>query len=96
MRSRGLTPHPEPIPGHPELTVMYAKGKGEYFALPAAPLWNVEGAPVIIRYRLSWADRVRLLFRPNLYLSLLSFWRPLTPHRLDHELPEWVSEATGG
>ena len=56
---------PEPRQGVGE--VVFAKDQPEYEPLPA----NFDGRSVETKWRLSWRERLHILFRGNLYLTLL-------------------------
>lgn len=56
--------------------VIFAKDQSEYNDLPAVRFANGE---VITRWKLTFIERLKLLFSGNLYLHLLTFNRPLQP-----------------
>jgi hypothetical protein len=58
--------------------VMFAKDQPEYLQLPA----NTDGHLVETKWKLSWRDRLSCLLRGHLYLSFLTFGKPLQPSRL--------------
>lgn len=62
----------------PEQNVVFAKDQPEYKPLPA---FRNEGGmgEVISCWKLSFRERIRLLFTGRLWLSLAMFGRPLTP-----------------
>lgn len=62
----------------PEHNVVFAKDQPEYKPLPA---FRNEGGmgEVISCWKLSFRERIRLLFTGRLWLSLAMFGRPLTP-----------------
>ena len=59
-----------------EQNVTFAENQPEYLPLPA---FKDENGVVISCWRLSFRERLRVLFRGNIWLSLLSFNKPLTP-----------------
>lgn len=59
-------------------TVIFAKDQPEYLPLPA----NTDGTSVETCWRLTWRERIRLFLTGELYLTLLTFGRPLQPIRL--------------
>lgn len=79
-----MTPVREIVPGFEIETVTYAANQPEYIALPA---WRGDDGRVVTRWRLSWPERFRLFFTGNLWLSLLTFNRPLQPVKLDTTCP---------
>ena len=58
--------------------VVYAKDQPEYQSLPALKLDTKEGE-VISCWRLSFRERFKVLFIGNIWLSLMTFNKPLTP-----------------
>ena len=60
----------------PEQNVTYAKDQPEYGNLPA---FKDEDGVVISCWKLSFRERLRVLFRGYVWLSLHSFNKPLTP-----------------
>jgi hypothetical protein len=59
-----------------EQNCTYAENQDEYGNLPA---FKDENGVVISCWKLSFKERVRILFYGNMWLSLLSFNKPLTP-----------------
>lgn len=57
---------------------IFAKDQPEYQPLPALKLKTPEG-DVISCWELSLKERIKLLFTGKLWVSLLSFNKPLTP-----------------
>ena len=73
------------IPSLLELSqVTYAKDQPEYVLLPA---WRSPDGLVVTRWKLSWRERLRILFSGSLWLSILTFNKPLQPVRLAAEPP---------
>ena len=62
----------------PEHNVVYAKDQPEYLPLPAFKNDSREG-DVISCWQLSFTERLRILFTGKLWVSLMSFNKPLTP-----------------
>ena len=81
--------------GNPNLQkfeVMYAKDQSEYQSLPALVASN---GTAVTRWRLSLKERLRILFTGNLYLSQLTFNKPLQPQLPTVDEPEYsLGEAT--
>ena len=67
---------PESRPGVRE--VMFAEDQPEYAQLPA----NFDGRSVETKWKLSWRERLHVLFNGNLYLTVLTFGNSLQPIRL--------------
>lgn len=56
--------------------VVYAADQPEYQPLP---VWRKPGGEVISRWRLTWRERLAVLFGRDLYLEVLTFNAPLQP-----------------
>lgn len=65
--------------------VIFAKDQPEYLRLPAALVDG--GHRIITRWNLSLTERLRILFFGNLWLSVLTYGRPLQPVLLETENP---------
>lgn len=59
-----------------ECNVTFAKDQPEYNQLPA---FKDEKGEVITCWNLTFRERLRVLFKGNIWLCLLSFNQPLTP-----------------
>jgi hypothetical protein len=62
----------------PEVNTIYAKDQKEYSPLPAFLENSIQGE-VITCWKLSFIERLRILFTGRIWLALLSFNKPLTP-----------------
>jgi len=62
----------------PEANVVYAKDQEGYIPLPAHVSPTPEGH-VVTCWRLGFMERLRILFGGKLYVSLMTFHKPLTP-----------------
>jgi len=75
--------NPIEFPGH---TTVFAKDQPEYLPLPAhrgpAPKHCVTSC-----WRLSWTERLKLLFTGRIWLQTWTFGGPLQPQRLDIDKP---------
>ena len=58
--------------------VIYAKNQDDYNSLPALKLDTTEGEAISC-WKLSFFERIKLLFTGKLWLSLMCFNGPLTP-----------------
>ncbi len=58
--------------------VVFAKDQPEYLPLPALKIDSPTGE-VISCWKLSFKERVKIIFTGRVWLSLMSFNRPLTP-----------------
>lgn len=72
------------IPGIDEIKI--AEHQEEYETLPA--IVTSDGY-VISRWRLSWRERLVVLFEGNIYLSCLTFGRPVQPVILEVDSPKF-------
>ena len=61
-----------------EANVTYAENQPEYIPLPAFKLPQDDGE-CISCWQLSWGERFKILFKGKLWLSMLTFNKPLTP-----------------
>jgi hypothetical protein len=61
-----------------EANVTFAKDQPEYQPLPAFRADSQDGE-VITCWNLSFSERLRILFKGEIWLSLLTFNKPLTP-----------------
>lgn len=61
-----------------EHNVVFAENQKEYLPLPAFKNDSPHGE-VISCWKLSWVERLRILFTGKLWVELLSFNKPLTP-----------------
>jgi hypothetical protein len=64
-----------------EQNVVYAKNQPEYIPLPAFKE-NSKRGEVVSCWKLSFIERIIVLFTGRVWLSLLSFNKPLTPSLL--------------
>jgi len=61
-----------------EQNVTFAENQPEYIPLPAHKVDEPEGR-VISCWQLSFKERIKMLFSGKLWVTLLSFNKPLTP-----------------
>jgi hypothetical protein len=73
------------VPGAKLPEVVYAKDQPAYQPLPA---YRAEDGTVLTRWKLSWRERLAVLFTGNLYIWLLTFNQPLQPIQIQVEQPE--------
>jgi hypothetical protein len=74
------------IPGLFLPVTTFAKDQPEYNPLPALDCNDLEGT-VITRWRLTWWERFQIFLTGDLWLSVLTFHRPLQPVRLSTTCP---------
>ena len=61
--------------------IVFAKDQPEYSQLPALRIDSPEGE-VISCWKLNFRERIKVLFFGKIWLSLMSFNKPLTPSML--------------
>lgn len=61
----------------PQQNTVFAKDQPEYLPLPAHR--SDDGMTVTACWGMSWRERLRILWTGRVYVSLLTFGRPLTP-----------------
>jgi hypothetical protein len=79
-----LTPVSPVAPGLDLPEVVYAKDQPQYIPLPA---YRYDDGTVVTRWRLSWRERLAVLFGGSIWLTLLTFNKPLQPVMLDAKCP---------
>jgi len=62
----------------PEQNTVFAKNQPRYTPLPAFQEEGGDGV-VVSCWKLSFWDKIRVLFGANLWVSLMMFGKPLTP-----------------
>lgn len=62
-----------------EVNVTFAEDQPEYQPLPAFVDRNSPQGEVVTCWKLSFRERLRVLFKGEIWLSLMSFNKPLTP-----------------
>ncbi len=72
------------IPGLTLPEVVYAKDQPEYIPLPA---YRTDDGLVVTRWRLSWLERLRVLVSGSVWLSILTYNKPLQPVKMDASCP---------
>jgi hypothetical protein len=65
-------------------TTAYAANQPQYNPLPS---WRLEDGTVITRWRLTWRERIGVLFGGHLWLTVLTFHRKLQPVKITVECP---------
>jgi hypothetical protein len=73
------------VPGFEGEEIVFAKDQPEYIPLPALPVDSAQ--KVITRWRLSWRERLQVLFHGDVYLWVWTFRRPLQPVALETSVP---------
>jgi hypothetical protein len=76
---------PETRWGVSEIT--FAKDQPQYIPLPAL---RFQDGLVVTRWKMSWKERIQILFGSSVYLGLLTYNRPLQPIRISTSVDEVV------
>ncbi len=66
----------------------YAKSQPEYFSLPA---YKDGSGLVVMLYKPTWKERLKILFRGQIWVSIKTFNKPLQPQRIGVERPPEIS-----
>ncbi|HLX52873.1 MAG TPA: hypothetical protein VKR58_02975 [Aquella sp.] len=74
-----------PIEWNKSNNVVYAENQPEYHPLPALRKAN---GRIMICWKLTWKERIKLLFTGKLYHQVLTFNYPLQPIILSTDYPE--------
>ncbi len=74
------------IPGHDLPETIIAKDQEEYDDLPAYRYDDKEGT-VLVRWRLSWRERLSVLLTGDIYMFMFTFYKPVQPVMLQTERP---------
>ena len=77
------------VPGYELLETVYAKDQPNYKPLP---VWKQHDGTTLSRWRLTWKERLRVLFSGNVYLWILTFNQPLQPVMLQTEKPQMTND----
>ena len=78
----------EPV-DFPERNIIFAENQPEYLSLPAFKN-NSEEGEVITCWKLTFSERLRILFTGNIWVSFLTFNKPLTPSYLTTKKEEVI------
>jgi hypothetical protein len=78
----------KPIP-FPEVNTQFAKDQPEYNTLPALR-GEEDSGPVVTCWKLTFRERLRVLFTGKVWLCCLTFHRPLQPLYMTTEKSELV------
>lgn len=70
-----------------EQNTVFAKDQPEYLPLPAHV---TDDGRMTCCWKLSWADRLKVLLTGKLWHQVLTFKQPLQPQRLSADKPELV------
>ena len=62
-----------------EQNVVFAKDQPPYQPLPAMVDVNSDQGEVVTCWRLSLSERLRVLFKGNIWMTMMTFHKPVTP-----------------
>ncbi len=79
-----MTPVTPVVPGFDLPVTTFAKDQPQYISLPS---FKCEDGMVVTRWRLDWKERLKLALGGDLWLSVLTFNRPLQPVKLQTHCP---------
>ncbi len=74
----------------PEVNAVYGEGQDEYKPLPAYRI-DFDDGEIVTCWKLNFIERLTLLFTGKLWLSVLTFRKPLQPIRPTAFKPEYVN-----
>lgn len=72
----------------PEQTVVIAKDQPEYQPLPAHRFVDDPHGRIAFCWKLTWRERLAVLFRGKLWHQVLTFNQPLQPQLMSVEKPD--------
>lgn len=72
------------VPGFKLPVTTFAEDQPEYLPLPS---FRCEDGKVITRWQLTWGERLRVLISGSIWLSQLTFFKPLQPVKLTTSCP---------
>lgn len=86
-RRKPMTPISPVLLGVVDLPeVIIAKDQPVYIPLPAL-ISHAEGGMITTRWRLTWHERLKVLWSGNLWLQMMCFHKPVTPVKLSTDQP---------
>lgn len=71
-----------------EQTVVIAKDQQQYLPFPAYRFQNDTQGRIVSCWKLSWRERLSILWSGVLWQQILTFHKPLQPQKLSTEKPE--------
>lgn len=71
----------------------WAKGQDEYETLPAYLNLKSEGKETISCWKLTWWERLKVLFTGKIWVCQLTFGKDLQPYKLGLSFEEFYSQA---
>jgi hypothetical protein len=77
------------VPGHNVPEVVYAKDQPQYQPLPVV---KDDDGTVVSRWKLTWRERLQVLFGGSIWLTVRTFNRALQPVQLSSTCPVQVCQ----
>ena len=74
----------------PEQTTVIAKDQPEYLPLPAYRCPNSGSGQIVCCWKLSFFERLSLLFTGKIWHQVLTFNKPLQPQKLTTKKPDFL------
>lgn len=72
----------------PEHNIIFAENQKEYLPLPAYLGINEPTGTVITCWKLSLSELIKVIFTRNIYLSVMTFSKPLQPLKMGTSFKE--------
>ncbi|MCB0042540.1 MAG: hypothetical protein KDE23_22795 [Caldilinea sp.] len=76
-----------------EQTVVFAKDQPEYLPLPAHRFADDPQGRIACCWRMSWRERLKVLWTGLVWHEVLTFGCPLQPQRLSTEKPDMSADT---
>lgn len=73
------------FPGH---NIVFAENQPEYLPLPAYKFPHDPTGQIVCCWKLTWRERIRILFGGVIWHSILTFNQPLQPQLLQADKPK--------
>lgn len=78
----------------PGRNVVIAKDQPEYMPLPAYRIPGDEYGRIVCCWKLSWRERLRLLWSGKVWHTIMTFNQPLQPQLLEVQRPVYIPETS--
>jgi len=75
-----------------EQTTVFAKDQAEYLPLPAHRFSDDKGGRIACCWKMSWKDRLKVLWTGLVWQEIMTFNGPLQPQRLCVDKPDMPKE----
>lgn len=78
-----------------EQTIIIAKDQSQYRSLPAHQ-FNDEGGRIAFCWKMTWRERIKVLFTGTLWQQVLTFNLALQPQLLEVDKPDMTQQQAEG